>query len=268
MPVRVEAGTRATHVGWEVSRDKVADTGKDGTVSWTVIVPVKRLVAAKSRLRGTLDAVDHEALALAMALDTIAAALASPVVGRVVVVTADPMASEAAAAIGAHVVPDVPDAGLNPAIAYAATLVRPKGATASLPGVVALAADLAALRTAELTEALRLAEQVTALRAGETARSGRAFVADAAGTGTVLLAAGPGALLEPCFGLDSAAAHAASGATPLIGDWPSLRRDVDTAADLAEAFLLGVGPRTAAATLTGPTTMPTTVPTTVEPIGG
>jgi 2-phospho-L-lactate guanylyltransferase len=31
----------------------------------------------------------------------------------------------------------------------------------------------------------------------------------------------------------------------LVGDWPSLRRDVDTAADLAAAERLGLGPYTA-----------------------
>ncbi|PWU44589.1 2-phospho-L-lactate guanylyltransferase, partial [Micromonospora globispora] len=39
---------------------------------------------------------------------------------------------------------------------------------------------------------------------------------------------------------------AASGALPLTGDWPTLRRDVDTADDLATATRLGLGPRTAA----------------------
>lgn len=208
-----------------------------------MIVPLKRLGAAKSRLRGAVADADHEALVLAMALDTVAAALASPIVGRVVVVTGDPGPSEAAALLGAEVIADVPDAGLNPALAYAATLVRPRGVTATLPGVVALPADLPALRTTELTEALRQAEEVA-----RTARpgTGRAFVPDATGLGTVLLAAAPGAPLEPCFGANSAAAHAAGGAVELAGDWPSLRHDVDTPADLAEAFVLGVGPRTAA----------------------
>ena len=89
-------------------------------------------------------------------------------------------------AAGAEVILDVPDAGLNPALAYAATLVRRTGATASLPGVVALAADLPALRTDDLTAALRAAG------AGDRG-SAAAFVTDAAGTGTVLLAAPPGA---------------------------------------------------------------------------
>jgi 2-phospho-L-lactate/phosphoenolpyruvate guanylyltransferase len=213
-------------------------------VSWTVIVPLKRLEAAKSRLRGALAEADHEALVLAMALDTVAAALASPIVGRVVVVTGDPAPREAAALLGAEVIADVPDAGLNPALAYAATLVRPRGVTATLPGVAALPADLPALRTEDLTEALRQAEEVA--RAARPRGTGRAFVVDATGTGTVLLAAPPGALLEPCFGAGSAAAHAASGAAELAGQWPSLRHDVDTPDDLAEAFGLGMGPRTAA----------------------
>jgi 2-phospho-L-lactate/phosphoenolpyruvate guanylyltransferase len=212
-------------------------------VSWTVIVPVKRLEAAKTRLRGALADADHAALVLAMALDTMASALASPIVGRVVLVTGDAGPGEAAAALGAEVIADVPDAGLNPALAYAATLVRPKGAAASLPGVAALPADLPALRTADLTEALRWAQD--AAQSGGTGAPVRSFVADAAGTGTVMLAAPHGALLEPCFGAGSAAAHAASGARALAGGWPSLRHDVDTLADLAEAFVLGVGPRTA-----------------------
>ncbi len=231
-------------------------------MSWTVIVPVKRLATAKTRLRdalragqgpghpdpahaGDADTSTHEALVLAMALDTIAGALASPVVGRVVVVTTDPVTGEEATLLGAEVIPDVPDAGLNPALAYAAAQVRRTGIPGMEPGVAALTADLPALRGTDLTDALRRAEEA-AHSLGPRVLA-RAFVADAAGTGTVLLAAPPGAVLEPCFGADSAAAHEASGAVPLAGAWPSLRRDVDTPADLAAAFLLGVGPRTAAA---------------------
>jgi len=228
--------------------------GKDDTVSWTVIVPIKRLDLAKTRLRGALPGVAHDGLVLAMTMDTVSAALASPVVGRVVVVTDDQVAADAVATIGAEVVADVPDAGLNPALAYAATVARPKGAVASLPGVAALAADLPALRPQELTAALRRAEDVawpppgsapTAGSGSTTAAPTRAYVADATGTGTVLLAAPPGARLEPCFGAGSAAAHEASGAVALAGEWPGLRRDVDTAADLLEAAELGVGPNTA-----------------------
>jgi len=220
-------------------------------VSWTVIIPVKRLDVAKTRLRQALDAADLEELVLAMAVDVTAAALASPVIGRVVVVTADPAAASAIGAVGADLVVDVPDAGLNPALAYAAGIVRPAGAAATLPGVAALAADLPALRVEDLTDALRAAQAANA--DGRTGTDGtyatarRAFVADSSGTGTVLLAAPPGVRLEPCFGGASAAAHVASGAVELDGNWPGLRRDVDTAADLAEAVVLGVGPRTSSA---------------------
>jgi 2-phospho-L-lactate guanylyltransferase len=230
-------------------------------VSWTVIVPVKRLAVAKSRLRAATTGTDappvasdgeHEALVLAMALDTIAAALASPVVGRVVVVTADLVAGQEAAVLGAETIPDVPDAGLNPALAYAAAHVRRTGLPGTEPGVAALAADLPALRGEELTEALRRAEDQAFAR-GPRALV-RSFVADAAGTGTVLLAAPPGAVLEPCFGELSAAAHEASGGVPLTEAWPSLRRDVDTPDDLAAAFALCVGPRTASAKIRTPKT--------------
>ncbi len=64
-------------------------------MSWTVIVPIKRLDLAKTRLRGALAGVSHGDLVLAMTMDTVAAALACPVAGRVVVVTDDTTAAEA-----------------------------------------------------------------------------------------------------------------------------------------------------------------------------
>ncbi len=106
---------------------------------------------------------------------------------------------------------------LNTALAEAATAIS--GAIAVIP------ADLPALRTAELTEALELC----------TVRS---FVPDADGTGTVLLAALDGDL-RPRFGPDSARIHESEGARRLDGSWPTLRRDVDTAADLLAVQALG-----------------------------
>jgi 2-phospho-L-lactate/phosphoenolpyruvate guanylyltransferase len=199
-----------------------------GGSNWLAVVPVKRLAGAKSRLRGALPGVPHEDLALALVLDTVAAALACPAVAAVVVVTADADVHESALALGAQVIPDAPDAGLNPAFNYGAS--RADG-----HAVAALAGDLPALRGAELSAALA--------RAGA---AGRSFVADAAGTGTTLLAVPAGVALDPRFGPGSAAAHASSGAAELSGAWPTLRRDVDTRADLRAAIRLGVGPHTAA----------------------
>jgi 2-phospho-L-lactate guanylyltransferase len=62
----------------------------------------------------------------------------------------------------------------------------------------------------------------------------------------VLLTAPPGVPLDPRFGIGSAAAHAGSGAVELTGDWPALRRDVDTPDDLWAVLSLGAGTHTAA----------------------
>ncbi len=196
--------------------------------NWTVVIPVKRLGAAKSRLRGAVPAARHQDLTLAMVRDTATAVLACAEVSELLVVTDDPAAAAAATAVGARAVPDRPGAGLNDALRYGAD---------SVAGLrrdrAALAGDLPALTAESLGEALRAA----------TARS---YVADAAGTGTTLLAAPRGVLLDPHFGVDSAAAHARSGATGLTGDWPGLRQDVDTAADLRTVLALGPGRHTCA----------------------
>jgi 2-phospho-L-lactate/phosphoenolpyruvate guanylyltransferase len=196
-------------------------------LGWRVVLAVKRLPTAKSRLRGALCGVPHERLALALALDTVDAVLACPDVREALVVTDDAAVADAVRAVGAQVAADRPGAGLNAAFAYGASLV---------PGwTAALTADLPALRPTELAAALRAAAQ----------RPGRSFVADAPGSGTVLLAASPGVVLDPRFGPASAGAHAASGARRLAGRWPTVRRDVDTPADLAAAVELGVGRHTA-----------------------
>jgi 2-phospho-L-lactate guanylyltransferase len=200
---------------------------------WSLVVPLKPLAVAKSRLADATGAV-RPALALAFALDTVAAALDCPGVADVTVVTDDPVAGDRLARLGALVVPDVPAAGLNAALRYGAERARdrrPAGAVAALNG------DLPALRPAEL-----------ALVLGEAARAvERAFLADAAGVGTTLLAAAPGVALAPAFGGASRARHLASGAREIVlPQVPSVRRDVDTPEDLREALALGLGPRTAA----------------------
>jgi 2-phospho-L-lactate/phosphoenolpyruvate guanylyltransferase len=201
---------------------------------WAVVVPVKPLAAAKTRLRKTTVGVPHDRLVLALAQDTVGAALACPLVAEVLVVTDDPVAAAALARLGARTVADEPDAGLNAAVSYGAAVVARPGRW-----VAALTADLPALRPVELAAALRAAAS-----AGE-----RGFVPDAAGTGTTLLVTPPGVALDPRFGPGSAASHLAFGAGRLDGDWPSLRRDVDTHDDLAEAARLGLGPHTGATVL-------------------
>jgi 2-phospho-L-lactate guanylyltransferase len=195
---------------------------------WTAVIPVKRLGAAKSRLRGAVPDARHQDLALAMVRDTVAAVLACAEVADLVVVTDDPDAAGAVTALGARAVPDRPGAGLNAALRFGADVVAGLSRRRAV-----LAGDLPALRPEELGSALRDA-------------GARSFVPDAAGSGTVLLAAPPGVPLDPHFGVGSAAAHAASGARRLTGVLPGLRHDVDTAADLHTVLSLGAGVHTCA----------------------
>jgi 2-phospho-L-lactate/phosphoenolpyruvate guanylyltransferase len=194
-------------------------------VEWTVLIPVKELECAKSRLRGAVRGVPHRDLVLALVLDTLDAALACPAVAAVLVVSSDETVAAAARERGAKAIPDRPDAGLNAALRHGATV-------AGGGPLVALAGDLPALRGDDLAAVL-------------TAVTARGYVRDAAGTGTTLLATPAGTPLDPRFGVDSARIHAGSGAVELAAP-DSVRCDVDTAADLATAARLGLGARTRA----------------------
>lgn len=198
---------------------------------WRVVLPVKGGRTAKSRL--ARDAAARRQLAEAVALDTLAAALACPAVDDVVVVTGDARAAAAVTAAGARVVDEsVPGAGLDAAV---------RDALAVLPDapLAVLLADVPALRPGDLCAALEGAAGLLAAGAPSV------VVPDAEGTGTVLLAAPGPRGLRTAFGPGSAAAHEALGAVRFEPDLPRLRRDVDTPADLEQALALGVGPRTA-----------------------
>lgn len=194
-------------------------------------MPVKPLARAKSRI-AEATGVHRERFALAIAADTVRAALACPSVSRVLVVTDDSVAAGMLAGLGARVVPDEPDAGLNPALRYGAgvaTSLDPQAA------IGALFADLPALRPTELQEALE-----------EAGAWHQSFVADAAGDGTTLYTVTPGTVFSPAFGADSRHRHRREGAHEIrLSTIAGLRQDVDTRADLHAALDLGVGPRTA-----------------------
>ena len=88
---------------------------------WTLVIPVKRTAIAKSRLAPAYPQHRPE-LARAFAVDTTAAALGSPLVQAILVVTDDPLVAADVTAVGAHVVPDLPAAGLNEALQHGATV--------------------------------------------------------------------------------------------------------------------------------------------------
>jgi 2-phospho-L-lactate guanylyltransferase len=227
------------------------------TLTWSLVIPVKVLARAKSRLTG-LAGQRRSDFALAMAADTIAAAIQADTVVAVLVVTDDPEVGGIAAGLGAVVLADTPGSGLNAALAHGAAYSQDRWPDRGRAG---LAGDLPALRPQQLTAALAAA-----------ARLGSAFVPDADGTGTTLYAAVPGAQFRPQFGPASRDRHLATGAVEIgaveigaaeigagevgaveIGagerraaDLAGLRRDVDTIDDLRAAAKIGVGPRTQA----------------------
>lgn len=183
---------------------------------------MKCLDRAKSRLAPP-GGVDRTELALAFALDT---AMTARSVTSVTVVCDDARIGAAMARESIDVTSDGAATDLNEAVRFVTAGLgrRP---------IAVLTADLPAIRSGELRDALRRG------RGHATA-----FVTDAEGTGTVLLMGGAD-LLRPRFGSGSAERHRDTGAVELTGDWPGLRRDVDTLAHLRSATTLGVGPRTA-----------------------
>ena len=206
----------------------------DGRADVGLIVAVKRLAAAKTRLAPAFSATERESLVLAMLVDTLAAATRVNAVRHITVVTPDEVAAAAAIELGADVLSDPTPAGhpdpLNNAIAAAERVV-----SESMTNIVVLQGDLPALRTQELAEAIIAARQHK-----------RSFVADRLGTGTAVLCAF-GTALDPVFGSDSSARHRLSGAVELTGQWPGLRCDIDTPEDLVFARRLGMGPATSRA---------------------
>ena len=216
------------------------DAGGPDALRWDLIIPVKRLERAKTRLEG-LTVACRRRLALSFAVDAAAAALAGTRVRRVLVVTADQQAAAELSLRGAVIVEETGDAGLNPAIREAAAAVRREE---PLRRVAVMTGDLPAAKSAEIDAALASAELAR-----------RAVLADADSTGTVLLTANPLAgpeapspvRLRPRFGEGSCVRHVGAGHRLLCGDHPGLRRDVDSREDLEAARRLGVGAATAAA---------------------
>ena len=136
-----------------------------------LVIAVKRLAAAKTRLAPVFSAATRESVVFAMMIDTIKAALAVPALQTVTVVTPDLIAAEAAQELGAQVLADpTPDGHRNPlnnAILAAEAAVR-----TSTPNVVALQGDLPALQPQELAEAIVAAARLPPQFRRRQARNG------------------------------------------------------------------------------------------------
>jgi 2-phospho-L-lactate/phosphoenolpyruvate guanylyltransferase len=221
--------------------ESVIPTSADAraTGGWAVILPVKGLIAAKSRMAA--GAQEPGDLALAFFRDALAAALATPRVARVIVATSDERVRAVAESAGAVVIDDAGHVGINAAARWAAA----RGADApDAPAshVAVMVSDLPCLTPGALDSALGLAE-------GHPT----SFVTDLDGVGTTLWCATAGHAVDPHFGPGSRAAHLAAGAVDLVAAHPSAaarlepaRCDVDTEAALEHARGMGPGAATLA----------------------
>jgi len=190
-------------------------------VDTDVLIPLKRLDTAKSRLRSALSGAERRQLMGGMVAHVVRTAVAAGA-GRVAIASSDPGAPALAAALG---VACVSDGGL----AWNAGLGHARGLLASGAGAVLyLAGDLPLLEPADVAA-------LVAAGASATAVIGRAHDG-----GTNALWVAPADAFEPAFGSrGSAAVHAAlavaAGLRPVVLDRPGLAHDVDTPADLAHA---------------------------------
>jgi 2-phospho-L-lactate guanylyltransferase len=203
-----------------------------------VVIPVRSFEDAKSRLGAVLDAEERRDLVERLLRRSVAAALATPGVVDVVVISPDPELLAVAVAAGARPVTQR-SSGLNPALHEAREALdtggaRPAGAGHADPGPARAAArmlvipgDLPGISAAALSAVLAV---------GDAAGSpGVVLVPDRHGRGTNALLLDPPDVIDPAFGGDSRAAHAwlASSADAAYVEVKGvLGLDVDTPEDL------------------------------------
>jgi 2-phospho-L-lactate guanylyltransferase len=186
------------------------------------VVPVGTLDGAKSRLGETLDAEERRDLATRLLARTLAAALATPGIDEVLVVTPDDEVRQLAARAGARAIRQQSQ-GLNVGLRQARDEVLASGGDALL--VVPIDLPLISV------EAL----QAVLAPLGDPTRPLVVLVPDRHGRGTNALLVAPPDAIEFGFGGDSRRAHAAcaadAGARFVELDGP-LSLDIDTPDDL------------------------------------
>lgn len=189
-----------------------------------VVLPVKRFDRAKHRLSDVLTPDERRALMEAMLADVLAALGRVEVPYALMVVTSEPRASRAAAALGAEVVFDGGQPGHSEAAALGTRLCARRGVERAL----LVPADCPLLD----------ATAVERLLSPPRDPHGRvALVTDRAGEGTNALLLEPPEAIQPAFGPGSRRRHGEAAAARGIPfqalEIPSLQLDVDTPTDLA-----------------------------------
>ncbi len=187
--------------------------------STTVVIPVRAFENAKSRLGAVLDAEERRDLVERLLRRAVTAALATPTVTEVIVVSPDRDVLAVAESSGGFGL-DQRSRGLNPALQEARTI-------AGADRLLILPADLPAVTSEALGQLLA---------AGDAAGRPSVILApDRHGRGTNALLLDPPDVIDPAFGGDSRAGHAwlASSADAAFVEVPDiLGLDLDTPDDL------------------------------------
>lgn len=160
---------------------------------WAV-VPVKRFVAAKLRLAPVLDTSERAEFARAMFADVLDALMQSAdLFSGIAVVTSDAEAANLAQRLGAGVVPDEPERGINAAIARAVAFLRIDAGE----GLMVVPSDIPQVTRAAFTQASLAVEASPSIAIAEAVDDG----------GTNLFACRPFGAVAPLFGEKSFDRH-------------------------------------------------------------
>jgi 2-phospho-L-lactate guanylyltransferase len=193
---------------------------------WAV-VPVKRFVAAKTRLADILSGEDRSALAQAMLRDVLAGVADCPAIAGIVVVTGDDAAAAIAAGVGAIVVEHGSEAGYNSAVRAGISCIRERTAN-----VLVLPADIPLVRGEDIAYLASLHPAGPAVTVARAAADG----------GTNALVMTPPDVIAVQFGEHSEARHveAANKAGAAVRSLviPRMAYDIDRPEDVAR-FLDG-----------------------------
>ncbi|WP_116365169.1 2-phospho-L-lactate guanylyltransferase [Parahaliea mediterranea] len=199
------------------------------------VLPLKDLVAAKTRLSGLLGPSERRGLMQAMAEDVLSVLCAHAAVDAVWLVSDDPGAALLAGHFGARHLPESTLAcqGLNAVLQAACSAVARAGAQR----IMVLHADLPWLGAADLDAAL----------AQQAGQGGLLIAPDRAATGTNLLLFDAPATPAFRFGRDSCRHHRQAAGTHSLLQRHGTAADIDEPRDIAELLAApGAGAATSA----------------------
>lgn len=197
----------------------------------TIVLPVKKLSSAKSRLEPVLSADDRRCLVLDMFSHVLSVCVSALDPIRVLVVSCDEIVGERAANAGASWIRD-PEAGLNRSLVAVFEACWRRDETP-----LYLPCDLPRLETADIR---------AIVAAGSDERVVLCSSRDGAGTNALMVP--PKTPMDPELGAGSFERHlaiaTALGYEVVVCELPRVAFDVDTPADWADLHAVSAGPVT------------------------